>query len=133
MYLFDQVDIICYFLHNLNCDFRFALRHTERFLKRVNSKRKEFAPTGSKFFPFRVDPFSEGRRTILIVGSTESVSISPLYELIHRCFIILFMSSFLYHFLLLAFYKCIYYRSKMKFSVYGTKTVVLYLSYNFHI
>ena len=24
-------------------------------------KRKEFTPIGSKFFPFRVDPFSEGR------------------------------------------------------------------------
>ena len=29
------------------------------FLKGVFSKRKEFAPLGSKFFPFRVDPFSE--------------------------------------------------------------------------
>ena len=31
-------------------------------LKEVNSKRKEFAPNGSKFFPFRVDPFPEGRQ-----------------------------------------------------------------------
>ena len=30
------------------------------FLKDTYSKRKEFAPLGSKFFPFRVDPFSEG-------------------------------------------------------------------------
>ena len=29
-------------------------------LKKVYSKRKEFAPNGSKFFPFRVDHFSEG-------------------------------------------------------------------------
>ena len=29
-------------------------------LKGVYSKRKEFPPLGSKFFPFRVDPFSEG-------------------------------------------------------------------------
>ena len=28
-------------------------------LKSIYSKRKEFASTGSKFFPFRVDPFSE--------------------------------------------------------------------------
>ena len=28
-------------------------------LKRGYSKRKDFAPLGSKFFPFRVDPFSE--------------------------------------------------------------------------
>ena len=27
-------------------------------LKSVYTKRKEFAPFGSKFFPFRVDPFS---------------------------------------------------------------------------
>ena len=29
------------------------------FWKGIFSKRKEFAPNGSKFFPFRVDPFSE--------------------------------------------------------------------------
>ena len=29
------------------------------FWNGVYSKRKEFAPLGSKFFPFRVDPFSE--------------------------------------------------------------------------
>ena len=29
-------------------------------LKRGLSKMKEFAPHGSKFFPFRVDPFSQG-------------------------------------------------------------------------
>ena len=28
--------------------------------KVVYSKRKEFAPLGSKFFPFRVDSFSKG-------------------------------------------------------------------------
>ena len=32
------------------------------FLKGVYSKRKEFAPLGSKFFPFRVDPFPERRK-----------------------------------------------------------------------
>ena len=30
------------------------------FWKGVNSKRKELAPKGSQFFPFRVDPSSEG-------------------------------------------------------------------------
>ena len=30
------------------------------FSKGVYSIRKEFAPTGSKFFPYRIDPFSEG-------------------------------------------------------------------------
>ena len=29
-------------------------------LKKFYSKRKEFAACGSKFFPFRVEPFSEG-------------------------------------------------------------------------
>ena len=31
-------------------------------LKGIYSKRKEFAPHGSKFFPFRVDSFSDGAR-----------------------------------------------------------------------
>ena len=30
------------------------------FFKRVYSKRKEFAPNGSKFFPFRADRFLKG-------------------------------------------------------------------------
>ena len=41
------------------CDFLFALLST---IKGVYSKRKEFAPPGSKFFPFRVDSFSKGRQ-----------------------------------------------------------------------
>ena len=32
--------------------------------KVVCPKRKEFAPRGSKFFPFRVDPFSEGKKIL---------------------------------------------------------------------
>ena len=32
------------------------------FWNRIYSKRKEFAPTWSKFFPFKVDLFSEGTR-----------------------------------------------------------------------
>ena len=32
------------------------------FWKRVYSKRKEFAPKGSKFFSFKVDSFPEGRQ-----------------------------------------------------------------------
>ena len=32
------------------------------FWKGVYSERKEFAPMGSKFFHFRVNPFSEGRQ-----------------------------------------------------------------------
>ena len=37
------------------------------FWKGVYSKRKEFAPMGSKFSPFRIDPFSEGRQNIFIL------------------------------------------------------------------
>ena len=45
-------DTICY----LEIDALSELSKLER--KVVCSKRKEFAPIGSKFFPFRVDPFS---------------------------------------------------------------------------
>ena len=41
------------------------LRQIKPLLKRVFSKRKEFASMGSKFFPFRVDPFSEAAQSIL--------------------------------------------------------------------
>ena len=42
------------------CDFLFTLLHTEALLKGICSNRKEFVHFGSKFFPYRVDPFSEG-------------------------------------------------------------------------
>ena len=45
------------------CDFLFAFLHTSLLLKGANSKRKEFSPVGSKFFPLSVDSFSEGRQT----------------------------------------------------------------------
>ena len=38
---------------------------TSPFWKWVYSKRKEFAPIGSKFFPFRVDLYSEGVKSVL--------------------------------------------------------------------
>ena len=44
------------------CDLLFAFQYIQSFWKDVYSKRKEFAPNGSKFFPFRVGPFSEGRQ-----------------------------------------------------------------------
>ena len=48
----------CHFYKGDNfCDFLFAYLCTNPLLKGVFSKMKEFAPTGSKFFPFRVDPF----------------------------------------------------------------------------
>ena len=36
------------------------------FVKGVYSKKKEFAPKRSKFFPFRVDRFSEWRQSIFL-------------------------------------------------------------------
>ena len=46
-------------------DFLFSFLYTTPFSKWVNYKRQAFSPSGSKFFPFRIDPFSKGRRTIL--------------------------------------------------------------------
>ena len=48
------------------------------FENRVYFKRKEFAPKGSKFFPFRVDPFSEDPFSVAqsgarIIGDLEVV------------------------------------------------------------
>ena len=43
------------------------------FFKGVYSKKKEFAPCRSKFFPSEVVPFSEGRQKKTVVTS-ESVS-----------------------------------------------------------
>ena len=52
----------------------FLLSWTARtFWKMVYSKRKEFTPSGSKFFPLREDPFSEGNQSDLTVVSPESI------------------------------------------------------------
>ena len=48
------------------------------FWKGIYSKRKEFASTGSKFFPFRVDPFSGRRQTILTELPPLIVCVMPL-------------------------------------------------------
>ena len=54
----------------------FCFSAHRRLWKRVYSKRKEFAPTGSKFFSFRIDPFIQGDKINLDrITSTESVSI----------------------------------------------------------
>ena len=66
--IFDKADNFC--------DSLFAFLLAMHVLKGVCFKRKEFAPKGSKFFPFRVDPFSEGRQSNFDrVVSPESVSI----------------------------------------------------------
>ena len=74
--------------------------------KGVYSKRKEFAPLGSKFFPFRVDSFSEGRQNQFVrIVSPESVSlplkdclrtakiqVSPQWRYEHHDILFLFVS-----------------------------------------
>ena len=54
------------------CDFLFCFPATKSLPTGVYSKREEFAPEGretcskeSKYFPFKVDPFSEGRQKCL--------------------------------------------------------------------
>ena len=46
------------------CHFLFAHLHNRSLLTRVYSKRKEFAPNWGKFFPFRVDNFSQGEQIL---------------------------------------------------------------------
>ena len=63
-------DLIClvrfppFYKGNKFWDFLFVFLHI-RHLKGAYTKRKEFTPCGSKFFPFRVGPFSEGRQMVL--------------------------------------------------------------------
>ena len=58
------------------CDFMFAFLHITPHLNRAYFKRKEFPPTGRKFFPFKVGPFSEGRQINLNgVTSPENIFI----------------------------------------------------------
>ena len=48
----------------------------------VYAKRKEFAPKGSKFFPFRVDPLIEGDEKEDWVTAHESVAIRLSHALL---------------------------------------------------
>ena len=50
------------------------------FWKGVYSKRKEFAPKGSKFFPFRVEPFSKGRQNNVDRATSPENVLTPLKE-----------------------------------------------------
>ena len=61
-----------------------AVLHTKPLLKGVYAKRKEyFFPTGNKFFPFRIDTFSEGRQNNFDrIVSPEKYQF-PLNELLH--------------------------------------------------
>ena len=48
-------------------------------LKRVYSERKEFAPLGSKFFPFRIDPFQKR------LGLQESKEVTEVFSFVKEC------------------------------------------------
>ena len=68
----------CHFYKGDNfCDFLFTFLLTKSLLKKFDSKRKEFAPKGSKFFPCRLDPFTKGMQNKFDrVASHENVSVS---------------------------------------------------------
>ena len=51
------------------CDFPFAFLHISPLLKWIYSIRKEFAPKGSTFFPFEVDPFCSQREQFFSLKS----------------------------------------------------------------
>ena len=61
------------------CDFLLAFLHIKLLLNRICSKREEFAPIGSKFFPFKVDCFTVRQITI--------VKIDDCSEPLVTCFI----------------------------------------------
>ena len=65
-------------------------------MKWVYSKRKEFAPVGSKFFPFRVDLFQNGSRTILIELSPLKVYQFFLRVIVLCCIIFLYFWNIFY-------------------------------------
>ena len=48
------------------CEILFAFLTSTTYCNGVYSKMKEFARKGSKYFPFRTDPFSEGRLSMYI-------------------------------------------------------------------
>ena len=63
------------------CDFLFAFLHKESLLKRFYSKRKEFAPGGSKFLLFRVDRFAVGEQNNFDIIESVSMTFSPYHSL----------------------------------------------------
>ena len=93
------------------CNFLLPIMHTMTpFWKGVYSKRKEFAPTGSKFFPFRVGiPFQKGDKRVLKATSPGKSIESPLSILFFFFFfteikVLCFFCFFLFVFLLLFFF-----------------------------
>ena len=69
-------DLVTIFIREETFDFPVASLHTNPLLKREVLNKKEFAPSGSKFFNCIVEPFSEGTKTIVRVTSPVSVFIS---------------------------------------------------------
>ena len=56
------------------------------FWKRINSKRKDIAQKESKFFPFKVDRFSEGRQNNFTNMPLLKVYSFPLRTLVQICY-----------------------------------------------
>ena len=54
--------------------------------KRVYSKKKEFAPRGSKSFSFRVDPFSEGK--LIQFDSLPPFKMHSFFIMLYQAFLI---------------------------------------------
>ena len=56
----------------------FTFLHTDHLPKRIYSRRKEFIPGGSKFFPCTVDPFQkgEGANNVTVLSPHASAFIS---------------------------------------------------------
>ena len=60
------------------CDILFEFLYTEFLLKRYTLKGKNFLPRKSKFFSFRVDPFSErNQNNFDEVAATKRIYHSP--------------------------------------------------------
>ena len=59
------------------CDYLLALLNTQPFLKRGLHLKDRIAPMGSKFFPFQVQPSSEGRQNDFVTPETVSIPLNP--------------------------------------------------------
>ena len=60
------------------CDSLLAFRHKRPILKRVFTKRKDFAPQREQILSFRVDPFPKGRQNSL--KELPPLKVFPHYE-----------------------------------------------------
>ena len=85
----ETLDGVCDFTAkgNNSYDFLYALLHSKPLLKMMFSIRKVFAPRGSKFLPYRVDPlFSMGPNNYDRAVSLKNISIHLKYIPKNRVF-----------------------------------------------